>query len=748
MSASPERRPSPLETFLPPPPDLTLPRVVTTLHRIAHAAGVIPIVVGVLVLIGWWRDIELFKRIAPGLVAMNPATAIAFIALGIALSLLAHADRKKRATIRIAKLFAAFALVIAVLKLIAIVSPIDPGVDQILFRASLGENRMAPNTALNFLLLGAAILMIDRSLRRVHWPAQFLALATAMISLLALMGYAYGVQFFYGIGSYIPMALHTALTFFILSIGILAARPKNGVMAVIASNSSGGALVRRLLPAVIIVPLFLGWMRMAGPRGRLFESPFGLWLLVVIIMTVLAALVGWNGKLLFRADIERAMTERRLAYHATHDALTGLPNRLRFADELTKALEAAKESGGSLAVLFVDLDRFKVINDSLGHVIGDELLIAAARRIRECLDEYQIAARLGGDEFTVLLPDAGSLESALEITRRIESAFESSFALGPHTVFTTVSIGIALSDPDDKPLNLIRHADLAMYQAKKRGRARHEIFDPSMDAAALRRLEIESGLRRAIANDELRVFYQPEVEIESGRIVGMEALVRWQSPEGLVSPSEFIPVAEESGLILPIGRWVLFEACRQSHAWEQQYEMKLAVSVNLSGRHFQQSTLIDEVSEAITRSSIDPTHLILEITETVAMEGAETTIEILRKLKALGVRLAIDDFGTGFSSLAYLKRFPVDFLKIDKSFVDGVAESGHDTAIIKAVIALGHALGLRMIAEGVESPDQVEQLRVLGSEIGQGYYYGTPLTGGGMSTLLSGTPPWMKSGVR
>ena len=743
MSASPERRPSPLETFLPPPPDLTLPRVVTTLHRIAHAAGAIPIVVGVLVLIGWWRDIELFKRIAPSLVAMNPATAVTLIALGIALSLLAHADRKQRATIRVAKLVAAFALVIAILKLVAIASPIDPGIDQMLFRASLDGNRMAPNTALNFLLLGAAILAIDRSLRRV-WPAQFLALATAMISLLALMGYAYGVQFFYGIGAYTPMSLPTAFTFFILSIGILAARPKHGVMAVIASNSSGGALVRRLLPAVIIVPLFLGWMRMAGPRGRLFESPFGLWLLVVIIMTVLAALVGWNGKLLFRADIERALTERRLAYHATHDALTGLPNRLRFADELTKALEAAKESGGSLAVLFVDLDRFKVINDSLGHVIGDELLIAAAKRIRDGLDEHQLAARLGGDEFTVLLPDVASIESALDVTRRIESAFESPFALGPHTVFTTVSIGIALSEPEDKPLNLIRHADLAMYQAKKRGRARHEIFDPSMDAAALRRLEIESGLRRAIVKNELRVFYQPEVEIESGRIVGMEALVRWESPEGLVSPSEFIPIAEESGLILPIGRWVRFEACRQAHAWEQQYSMKLAVSVNLSGRHFQQATLIDEVSEAIAKSSIDPTHLILEITETVAMEGAETTIEILRKLKALGVRLAIDDFGTGFSSLAYLKRFPVDFLKIDKSFVDGVAESGHDTAIIKAVIALGHALGLRMIAEGVESSDQVEQLRALGSEIGQGYYYGTPLTGRGMSTLLSGTPPWMK----
>jgi diguanylate cyclase (GGDEF)-like protein len=538
------------------------------------------------------------------------------------------------------------------------------------------------------------------------------------------------------------MALHTALTFFIVAIGILCARPKNGVMAVIASNSSGGTLVRRLLPAVILMPAMLGWMRMAGQQARLFDTRLGLWLLIVAIMAVLAALVGWNGKLLYRSDVDRTLAEQTLTWHATHDALTGLPNRLLLSEQLEKA------RGTQAALLFIDLDRFKIINDSLGHVIGDELLVAAGKRIAATLGEHQLAARLGGDEFTVFLPSVGSVDEAIEVARRIESAFESPIVLGAHHVFTSVSIGIAHGTAGESPLDLIRHADIAMYHAKSRGRARSVVFDPAMDVAAQRRLDLESGLRRAIERGELRVFYQPEVEIESGRIVGMEALVRWEHPQrGLVPPSEFISVAEESGLILPIGRLVLFEACRQSKEWEEKYRLPLAVSVNLSGRHFQQSTLIDEVADVLAATGIEPSHLILEITETVAMEGAEMTIEVLQKLKALGVRLAIDDFGTGFSSLAYLKRFPVDFLKIDKSFVDGVAHDSHDTAIVQAVIALGHALGLKLIAEGIESVEQVEQLRVLGSEIGQGYYFGYPLSGGPtgeMATLLAGTPHWMR----
>ena len=711
-----------------PPPDVTLPRVTANLRRLSRVASIIAVVIGLLVLLGWWMNIEALKRILPGLVAMNPTTAVGFILLGIAL-------RAKNPA------FAIAAAAIGAIKLFSILTGIDLGIDRILFAGRLVgadnglPNQMAPNTALNFLLQGIALATIDRSLWRIHWPAQFLAVISAMSSLLAMIGYAYGVSSFYGIGSYIPMALHTAVAFVIVAAGILCSRPSRGIMSVISSATTGGAMVRRLLPAVIVVPIFLGWMRLAGQRARMFDTNVGMWLLVVGTMTVLVVLVGWNGNLLFRFDVDRLTTERTLAWHASHDALTQLPNRLFFTQELEQTLNKKKNA----AVLFVDLDRFKVINDSLGHAVGDQLLIAAGKRLTECLSTGDVVARIGGDEFTVLLPHVSSIDDASVVAEKIQKAFEPSFTLEPHEVFTTVSIGIALTDPDDTPLDVIRHADIAMYSAKTRGRARHVAFDESMDLLAQARLELETELRRALLRGELRVYYQPEVEIDTAHLVGMEALVRWEHPErGMVNPAEFIAVAEETGLILPIGRWVLVEACRQAKEWEDKYRNgePLMVSVNLSGRHFQQATLIDEVSNVIATTGIDPSHLILEITETVAMEGAQTTIEILRKLKALGVSLAIDDFGTGFSSLAYLKEFPVDYLKIDKSFVDGVASHAPDTAIVKAVIALGHALGLKMIAEGVETLEQVAQLEKLGSEIGQGYYYAKPLS----DDLATGMP--------
>jgi len=718
--------------------EMTLPRVTATLRAVSRVAAVIPTIVSVLVLFGWWRDIDLLKRIVPGLVAMNPATAIGFLCLGIALAMPGS---------RLSEALALFAALLGIFKVLAITGIVDLGIDQILFRHKLDasdfglRNQMAPNTALNFILVGLALMNIDRRLSH-WWPSQFLTVVAAMSSALALMGYAYGVRSFYGIGAYIPMALHTAMTFFVVSIGILCARPERGIMAVVSSGSSGGVMIRRLLPAVIILPAALGWIRLEAQKARFVDPDFEMWLLVVLIMSVFAILVGWNGRLLFRSDIDHANAEKTLAYQATHDALTQLPNRRLFTEQLERELDRAKQTGAITAVLFLDLDLFKVINDSLGHVVGDQLLVAAGERICASIGKGELGARISGDEFTVLLPNLPSRERAVEVSNRLLTAFGVPFKLGPHEVFTTASIGIAYSDPNDSPVNLIRHADIAMYQAKARGKARFETFDPTMDVAAMRRLELETELRRAIEKGELRVFYQPEVEIESGRLVGMEALVRWEHPErGLISPSEFIAVAEETGLILPIGRWVMYEACRQAREWQQKYRPQLAlmVSVNLSGKHFQQATLIDEVADVLKKTGIDPTNVILEITESVAMEGAETTIEILTKLKSLGVLLAIDDFGTGFSSLSYLKRFPVDMLKIDKSFVDGVALKGPDSAIVEAIIALGHALGLKVIAEGVETLEQVAELRALGSELGQGFYYSKPLSDdlqSGMPTLL------------
>jgi diguanylate cyclase (GGDEF)-like protein len=718
-------------------PTKALPRVAGALRSTARAAAIVPIIVSVLVLFGWWRDVELLKSVVPGLVAMNPTTAIGLILLGLALALLLRSERSPAG-----QALGAVAALLGLIKLASLQMVPALAPDHFLFRQKLGSNQMAPNTALNFLLVGLAVMNIDRHIRR-WWPSQFLTIIAAMSSVLALMGYAYGVQSFYSIGSYIPIALHTAAMFLMLAIGVLCARPTRGMMAIVTSASSGGMMIRRLLPAILIVPAALGWIRHGAIHARIFDPEFEDWLLVVLIMTALALMVGWNGRLLFRSDLDHAEVAKTLAHQATHDALTQLPNRRLFIEELERELQRAKEKRAALGVLFIDLDLFKVVNDSLGHVVGDELLIAAGKRVRDAVGEGGLVARMSGDEFTVLLPKIESREETIAIATRVLDAFRTAFTLGPHDVFTTVSIGIAFSGADDSPVALIRHADMAMYKAKARGKARIEIFDPSMDIAAMRRLELEKELRRALANGELRVYYQPEVEIESGELIGMEALVRWEHPQrGLVPPSEFIGVAEETGLIVPIGRWVLFEACRQANEWQKKYrpDLALMVSVNLSGKHFQQATLIVEVSEVLRQTGIDPHHVILEITETVAMEGAETTIEILTKLKSLGVKLAIDDFGTGFSSLSYLKRFPVDLLKVDKSFVDGIALAGPDNAIVQATIALGHALGLKIISEGVETPEQVEQLRKLGAEIGQGYFYSPPLS----DDTLTGLPKLLR----
>ena len=385
-----------MAVLLPAPPrseafesDLTLPGVAAALRSIARAAGLVAPLVGTLAIAGWAFDIETFTRGVPGLTAMNPATAIGFICLGASLTILCRTT--SRSMRRVANVLALLPTLVGVSRLLALAGLPDLELDQILFRAKTavahfgGPNRMAPNTALNLVLLAVALIRIDRGIARFRWAAQVMAVFAAMTSLLALMGYAYGLRSFYGIGSETAMALPEAATFLIVSIGILCARPTLGIMAVISSDSSAGTMVRRLLPAVLLLPAALGALRAIGSPALPLDTPFGMWLLVVMIMTLLTVLVGWNAVLLFRADVERATTEKRLARQATHDHLTRLPNRRLFIERLRNELERGRSVGTMTAVLFVDLDRFKIINDSLGHVVGDELLVAAGRRIETCV---------------------------------------------------------------------------------------------------------------------------------------------------------------------------------------------------------------------------------------------------------------------------------------------------------------------------------------------------------------------------
>ncbi|HEV2764829.1 MAG TPA: EAL domain-containing protein [Pyrinomonadaceae bacterium] len=429
---------------------------------------------------------------------------------------------------------------------------------------------------------------------------------------------------------------------------------------------------------------------------------------------------------------DRKHAEERLLHDALHDALTGLPNRALFMDHLRLAVERARRrESRQFAVLFLDLDRFKVINDSLGHMLGDQLLVGIARRLEDSLRPGDLVARLGGDEFTVLLEDIGSVAEATLVAERLQRELSRPFALAGREVFTTVSIGIAPSTiGHDRPENFLRDADTAMYCAKMLGKARHEVFDKNMHARAVTQLQLETDLRRAVEREEFFVQFQPIVSLGTGEIRSFEALVRWRHPEhGLISPGAFIPVAEETGLIVPLGRWVLLEACRQLRRWQQEHPTRatLSVSVNLSSKQFTQPDLIAQIRQALEETGLAPSSLKLEITESVVMENIEKAAEMLRELRALGVELSIDDFGTGYSSLSYLHRFPINTLKIDRSFVTRMSDNNENMEIVRTIVMLAHNLKMNVVAEGVETEQQLTQLLALGCGYAQGFYFSRPL---------------------
>ena len=435
---------------------------------------------------------------------------------------------------------------------------------------------------------------------------------------------------------------------------------------------------------------------------------------------------------------ERKRAEEQLLHNAFHDALTGLPNRALFLDHLQLALKRAGQSKRAgrqeqlFAVLFLDFDRFKIINDSLGHAEGDKLLVLIARRLEASLRPGDVVARLGGDEFTILIGELRDVSDALRVAERINADMAAPFDIGGRQVFTTVSIGIAFSSPAyGRPEDLLRDADIAMYRAKAGGKARYQVFDQAMHREATARLQLETELRRALERGEFYLNYQPIVELGSERITGFEALVRWQHPErGLIPPGEFIPVMEETGLIIQLGEWVLREACMQTRRWQEQSAANadLAISVNLSCKQFMQTDLAKRIADVLRETELKAQHLRLEITESYLMEDSRMAATMMDRLRALGVELSIDDFGTGYSSLSYLHRLPVSQLKIDRSFVTHMQASAEKGEIVRTIIALAKNLGMRTVAEGVEGCSQLAQLRSLGCEYGQGYLFSKPVS--------------------
>jgi diguanylate cyclase (GGDEF)-like protein/PAS domain S-box-containing protein len=426
---------------------------------------------------------------------------------------------------------------------------------------------------------------------------------------------------------------------------------------------------------------------------------------------------------------ERKKAEEQIKSLAYHDALTGLPNRLLFNDRLSIAVAQAHRLGQRLAVLFLDLDRFKLINDSLGHSIGDRLLQSVARRLLETVREGDTVARLGGDEFTLLLPGAGRPLDLAKLAEKILDSLKLPFRIEHHELFVTASMGISLYPDDGRdPESLVKNADTAMYRAKDQGRDNYQLYTPAMNATALERLGMENSLRKALAARELEIHYQPMLDLTTGAVHGVEALLRWRHPDrGLISPGEFIPLAEVTGLIIPLGRWVLSTACRQVKAWHDNGHPGLTLAANLSARQFQQPDLVAQITQALDEAGLPPRCLDLEITESNAMQNAEATTQTLRALKTLGVRISIDDFGIGYSSLSYLKRLPIDTLKIDQSFVRDITTDPDDAAIVTAVIAMAHTLKLIVVAEGVEEQEQLAFLATRQCDRMQGFLFSRPL---------------------
>jgi diguanylate cyclase (GGDEF)-like protein/PAS domain S-box-containing protein len=426
---------------------------------------------------------------------------------------------------------------------------------------------------------------------------------------------------------------------------------------------------------------------------------------------------------------ERRQAEQKIEFLAYHDPLTGLPNRVLLQDRLQQAVALAERNGTSLALVFLDLDNFKKINDSLGHAAGDALLKEVALRLKRCVRDADTISRQGGDEFVIILRDLHGGDACLPALGKIMETLQEPFISEGNELSTSASLGIALYPDDGTDFETLRKkADMAMYRAKEAGRNTYRFFDEAMDVEAVEHLLMRSGLRRALERQEFVLHYQPQIDLATGQIVGAEALLRWQHPEyGVVPPGRFIPVAEESALIVPIGEWVLRETCRQAMAWQRAGLPPLVLAVNLSAVQFRRGSVEETVLQALAASGLKSEYLELELTESILIQNVEQVMAAVQRLKQLGVKLSIDDFGTGYSSLSYLKRFDIDKLKIDQSFIRDLASDPDDAAIVRAIIQMAHSLGLRAIAEGVETPDLLPQLQAFGCDEAQGYYYARPM---------------------
>ncbi|HEV8607564.1 MAG TPA: EAL domain-containing protein [Tepidisphaeraceae bacterium] len=890
----------------------------------------IPTIVPLLVLMGWIFNIETAKSIAPRLVAMNPMVALAFIAATASLWIFRLGKRHpwQRWTCRVC---AAIVLLIGAVRMFSYMSDIDLGLDHLLFSRRVGSSHIDPNSALNFVILGAALAILEIRKPAARRASQSLVLTAGIVALTAFIGYAYGIKPFDIVPSNVAMALNTAITFLALCWAMLLACDDHPMVGLTYSGGLGALLVRQLLPASLGVPFVLGYLALLGERHGAFGTESGVTLFVLGHTVLFFSMVwsnalslskidqqrrdavaelrrahddlelrvlerteelarsndrlrqsadqyrfladampqivwttkpdgnndyynqrwqdlcvtpfeqskerGWESAVhpddlpqfiekwnlclrggdpfemevrlkgatgQFRWHLARALPMRnklgrimqwvgtatdiedfkhveselrtiqkeledrvrqrtadleasnhalrragdRLRYDAMHDALTGLPNRSFFHDQVQRCIERARRrSDFRFAVLFLDLDRFKVINDSLGHAAGDRLLVTIGDRLRRCLrptdtiaaETTDTVARLGGDEFTILLDDLKGENDAVLVAERIERALGQPIDFEGHQLYSTVSIGIVNGNANyGTAKELLRDADAAMYHAKAAGKARHVVFDAGMHAVAMERLRIESDLQNAIPNAELRLEYLPIVSLKSKKVVGFETHLCWNHPQrGLIPQSQFIPIAEETGMSGAINTWCLEQACLQLQAWKEKDFPKVSINVRLLRRHLNEPGLITKLQEILEKTSADPSKLTIELTESTIMADPEAARRTVAEIRALNVVVLMDEFGAGRSSLTCLHQFPIHGLKIDRAFVTSMCGRRDYAAVVHAIVTLAHHLNMQVTATGVETPEQVALLQKLECDAAQGHFFSDALDATSAEKLLS-----------
>lgn len=715
----------------------------------ARASAMLVAAIAAAVLVGWALDAYPNSALLPAAANMKPVTAIGLLGAAAALALvtIGRRHRVNRAT----AVAAVVPIAVGTLTFFENVFDWELGSDTTLFAESLralGDDHPGrPALTTGAVLAAAGVATLARRAGR-QTESQVLGIVVFLGGYVGIVGYIFGVEALFVVGEFPRMAANTAVAFAVLGVGIMAASADVGLPALLRDPGTAGLLVRRLLPLVVVIPLLTGLLAVQGARSELFDTSFGIAITVTASMGLILGVVWLTAASLRRIDRQRAraldellaltdeLEERvaartaELSYQALHDALTGLPNRALLLDRIEHALERAHRSQVKVGVLFLDLDRFKVVNDSLGHRAGDRLLVGVAHRLRSALRPDDTVARLGGDEFVVLCEGIDDVSTLTTLAVRLNDALLAEpFVLEGERIAMHASIGIAWTGPPGRTASadaLLRNADVAMYAAKESGRNRYQLFDDQLRARAVRRLTIESDVRSALDEGRLFAVYQPLVSVASGHLHGVEALARIRLPDGTVlTASEFISIAEDARLIGAIGEEMLVQACRAAAAADGG-PCEITVSVNVSGHQLRDTHFVGTVERVLDEVPLDPRRLCIELTESVLMEAVGPASTVIGELRALGVRIAIDDFGTGYSSFAYVRQFPVDILKIDQSFVAGLNRNLEDEVIVAGVVRLGAALDIEVIAEGVETREQHEYLLRLGCPSAQGFYYGLP----------------------